>query len=121
MKSLQLLENLSFNERNPEAEPLYVDKNGRIIRWSLESGESIKEHRVPDSPFYVVILEGSGIFAGGDEKEVRYGKGTLLVFEPGERHTVRATDQKLVFIGFLHGAPSNVSDKVGGVIGHQAP
>jgi hypothetical protein len=32
------------------------------------------------------------------------GSNTLLVFEPGEQHSVHALDN-LVFLGFLHGAP----------------
>jgi hypothetical protein len=49
-------------------------------------------------------LEGQGDFSGGDGIERIVGSIALLVFEPGEQHSVRALDN-LVFIGFLHGAP----------------
>ncbi len=118
MKSIQLLNDLEFSEKHAEAEPLYVDRNGRIIRFELEPGQSIKEHNAPDSPFYAVVLQGKGVFAGGDGREQEFGPNSLLIFQPGENHTIRALGEKLVFVGFLHGAPSNVTDKVGGVVGH---
>ncbi len=118
MKAIQLLSDLQFSEKRPEADPIYVDRNGRIIRFELEPGQSIKQHNAPDSPFYAVVLKGRGLFSGADGKEEQFGPNALLIFEPGENHAIRALDENLVFVGFLHGAPSNVSDRVGGVIGH---
>lgn len=67
MKTAQLLEKLEFHDPHPYAQPLYVDAGGRIIRFMLKAGQSILEHNVPHSPFYVVVLQGHGIFkdAGG--------------------------------------------------------
>jgi quercetin dioxygenase-like cupin family protein len=104
MKSINLVENWEFDHKGPHADPLHVHKNGRIIRFTLKPGQTIREHNVPSSPFYVVILSGRGIFTGGDGVERVVDADTLLVFEPGEQHTVRALDN-LVFLGFLHGAP----------------
>ena len=104
MKAIDLFENWEFDPRGPHADPLHVDKNGRAILFTLEPEQTIREHNVPSSPFYVIILAGRGIFAGGDGLEQEVGANTLLVFEPGEEHTVRALEN-LVFIGFLHGAP----------------
>lgn len=119
MKTIQLLENLEYAERDAHAEPLYVDKAGRLLRFTLKPGQSIKEHNTPDSPFYVVVLKGEGMFAGADGKEERFGPNSMLIFDAGENHIIRAVDGELVFIGFLHGAPSNVSDKIGGEIGRR--
>lgn len=104
MKSIDLLENWQFNPKGPHAEPLHVDRNGRAILFTLKPGQSIREHNAPSSPFYVVILSGQGLFSGGDGVEKVIGPNTLLVFDPAEPHVIRALD-KLVFIGFLHGAP----------------
>jgi quercetin dioxygenase-like cupin family protein len=117
MKAMQLFDEIEFREKKPEAQPLYVDRNGRIIRFTLKPGQSIKEHNAPDSPFYVVVLKGKGMSAGADEKEGLFGPNSLLVFDPTENHSIRALDQELVFVGFLHGAPSNITQKVGGIIG----
>ena len=120
MKEMQVLDDVKFSTKRAQAEPLYVDRNGRIMRFELAPGQTIKEHNAPDSPLYLVVLKGQGMFAGGDGQERQVGPNSLLVFEPGENHTIRALNENLVFVGFLHGAPSNLSDKVGGAIGHHA-
>ncbi|MGB8644802.1 MAG: cupin domain-containing protein [Anaerolineae bacterium] len=119
MKAIQLLQALEFSDRDAHADPLYVDKAGRVLRFTLKPGQSFKEHNTPDSPFYVVVLKGQGIFSGADGKEERFGPNAMLIFDAGENHMIRAVDGELVFIGFLHGAPSNVSDRVGGEIGRR--
>ena len=104
MKSINLFENWQFDNKGTHAEPLHIDKNGRAILFTLKPGQTIREHNAPSSPFYVVVLSGRGIFTGGDGAEQIVSSNTLLVFEPGEQHSVHALDN-LVFIGFLHGAP----------------
>ena len=66
MKSINLFENWEFDDKGPHADPLHVDKNGRAILFTLKPEQTIREHNVPGSPFYVVILAGRCIFAGGD-------------------------------------------------------
>ncbi len=105
MQSINLIESEKFSDKHSHAEPLHVDKNGRAILFTLKPGQTIAEHNAPSSPFYVVILSGQGVFTGGDGVEHAQGPDTLLVFDPGERHSVRALNENLVFVGFLHGAP----------------
>lgn len=105
MKAIHLIENEKFSDEHAHAEPLHVDKNGRAILFTLNPGQTIDEHSAPSSPFYVVILRGHGLFTGGDGVVHNLEPNTLLVFDPGETHSVRALDEPLVFIGFLHGAP----------------
>lgn len=119
MESFNLMEDLKFHRKNPNAEPLHVDAQGRVLRFTLGPGQSIREHLVPSSPFYVVILEGQGVFTGKDGKEQSFGPNTLLIFDPGERHTVRALDN-LVFIGFLHGAPGAQVDESASTVKRRA-
>ena len=114
MKTTQLLEALEFDTAKPHAEPLYVDRHLRVIRFMLKPGQEIREHNAPYSPLCFVVLKGEGMFAGGDGKERRFGPNSLLILDPGEKHAVRALDEELVFAGILRGAPSNVSQKVGG-------
>jgi quercetin dioxygenase-like cupin family protein len=104
MKSINLLEKLEFHDKDPLAQPLHVDRNGRALLFTLKPGQSIREHNAPSSPFFVVILQGKGIFAGGDGIEQTIGPNTLLIFDPGENHFIRALDE-LVFVGFLQGVP----------------
>ncbi len=120
MKTMQLLDGIKFNARQPRAEPLYVDRDGRAILFSLKPGQSIKEHSAPHSPFYVIVLKGEGLFSGGDGVEQCLGPNSLIIFDRNEKHAIRAEDKELVFCGFLGGAPSNVSQKRGGQLARQA-
>lgn len=51
MKLANLLENLEFGNKDPHAEPLHIDRQGRAILFSLKPGQSIREHSAPSSPF----------------------------------------------------------------------
>ena len=104
MKTIELLKNLQFGDKDPHAEPLHVDRQGRAILFTLKPEQSIREHNSPSSPFFVVILKGQGVFTGGDGVEHTCGPNTLLVFDAGEQHAIRAVDE-LIFVGSLHGAP----------------
>ncbi len=119
MKSTALLEHLEFREAGPNAQPLYVDKYGRVIRFTLKPAQTIKGHQVPDSPFYVVVLQGHGRFTDSHGIERRVGPNDLLLFQRGEQHSVCAEHEEFVFVGFLHGVPANASEKTGGELGRQ--
>jgi quercetin dioxygenase-like cupin family protein len=119
MKATNLLQGVQFSEKDAHAEPLYVDKLGRAIRLALKPGQTMREHNAPNSPVYIVVLKGQGMFAGGDGKETRCIPNALLIFDPNENHTIRALDEELIFVGFLHGASSNSSEKRGGKLGRK--
>lgn len=119
MKSKQLLADLEFHDAVPFAQPILVDQSSRILRWMLKPGQQIPEHKVPDSPFYVVILKGRGMFAGRNAHEQVFGPHDLLIFEPGELHSVRALDEELIFVSFLQGTESMRPDRTGGEIGRE--
>lgn len=105
MKSVNLLENLIFGDKDPHAEPIYSARDGRAILFTLKPGQSIPEHNAPSTPFFVVVLKGKGVFAGSNGDTHTYGPNTLLIFDAGENHLIRAINEELVFIGFLHGSP----------------
>jgi len=117
MRTMQLLDDLKFQDENPVADPIYVDKDGRILRFCLKPQQSIVEHSVPHSPFYVVVLKGRGIFTDGSGRAETMEPNSLMVFDPGESHSVRALDEELVFVGFLHGAQGMREGRVGGELG----
>lgn len=119
MRTTNLLEGLEFHEPNAYAQPLFVDEHGRVLRFTLKPGQRIREHEAEHSPFYAVVLQGCGMFAGADGDEKEFGPGALLVFEVGECHSVRALDEELVFVGFLHGVEGTRPDRVGGEMGEK--
>jgi quercetin dioxygenase-like cupin family protein len=106
MKTVQLLENLEFHAKNPYAEPLHVDKVGRALRFTLKPGQQVAQHSAPDSPVYIVVLKGQGLFAGGNGLEQQFGPNSLLIFDPGEEHAIRALNEELVFLVVLQGVSS---------------
>ena len=105
MKTIALMEDWRFNEKNPNVEPLFVAPDGRILRFALRPGQVVREHSAPHSPVYIVVLSGQGLFAGAEGTEQRFGPNTLLIFEAGELHSIRAEDEELVFAAFLREAP----------------
>ena len=119
MWSFPLTESVEFHEEHPYSQPLFVSEWGRVLRFSLNPGQSIREHGTPHSPFFAVVLEGEGMFAGEDGQEQRFGPQSLLIFAPGERHAVRALDQKLVFVGFLQGVAGTEAGSLSGEIVRQ--
>ena len=119
MEQRQLLGDYEFRDTDANAQPILVDKDVRILRWMLEPGQVIGDHAVPDSPFYIVVLQGRGVFTG-DGSEGEYGPGSLLLFAQGEMHSVRALDEALVFVSFMHGSDFMRPDHTGGEIGRSA-
>ena len=105
MKTTQLMAGWEFHEGNPFAQPLHVAADGRVLRFALRRGQAVREHMAPHSPVYIVILAGQGMFAGAEGKEELFGPHTLVMFDAGEEHSIRALEDDLVFIAFLHGAP----------------
>ncbi|MCP4415197.1 MAG: hypothetical protein GY805_01150 [Chloroflexi bacterium] len=103
MKTAQLLEGLEFHDKDPYAQPLHVEKDGRALRFTLLPGQSVREHNAPRSPVYIVVVKGHGMFSGGDGIESLFGPNSLLIFNSGENHTIRALDEELVFVAILHG------------------
>ncbi|MGB1288474.1 MAG: cupin domain-containing protein [Aggregatilineales bacterium] len=116
MRSTALFDNLVFHDDKPYSEPLYVDNHGRILRFMLKPGQVIKEHRTPTSPFYVTILKGEGIFTDGEGQEHKVVPNDFLVFDAGEKHSVRAGDNEFIFLGILQSAPNVRSDHVSGTM-----
>jgi quercetin dioxygenase-like cupin family protein len=65
---------------------LYSGDEGRAVLVGFEPGQELGEHQVKESLF-LVVLEGSlRITSGGESLDA--GPGTLVTFEPGERHSV---------------------------------
>jgi quercetin dioxygenase-like cupin family protein len=105
MKSLPLLETVEFHDKNPNAEPLFVSEEARVLRFALRPGQIVREHNAPHSPVFVMVLQGQGMFAGGDGAEQAFGPNELLIFQAGEDHSIRALNEDLIFAVFLREAP----------------
>ncbi len=105
MKVIALLKNIEFHDKDPNAEPLFVSDEARVIRFALRPGQIVREHNAPHSPVVVTVLKGRGMFAGGDGVEQEFGPNDLLIFSSGENHSIRALSEDLIFTVFLREAP----------------
>jgi quercetin dioxygenase-like cupin family protein len=69
---------------------------GRAIAIHLPAGEQLQEHEVHERA-YLVIADGEVEVTAGETATA--GAGSLFVFDPHERHEVRATsDARLLLI-----------------------
>jgi mannose-6-phosphate isomerase-like protein (cupin superfamily) len=65
---------------------LTTDDGTRAIAIRLEAGQTMNDHQVRERA-WVVVVEGQAQIRCGDEV-VDGGVGTLVTFEPAERHAV---------------------------------
>jgi quercetin dioxygenase-like cupin family protein len=69
---------------------------GRIIVIHLPAGEKLQDHEVHERAYLTVVEGEVDVDAGGT---VSAGSGSLFVFDPHERHEVRATsDARLLLV-----------------------
>jgi quercetin dioxygenase-like cupin family protein len=69
----------------------------RSIAIELPAGESLQEHEVHERA-YVVVIDGDVVVGNGGET-ISGGAGFAAVFDPHERHVVRATsDARLLLV-----------------------
>ena len=69
----------------------------RSVAIHLPAGERLQDHEVHERA-HVVIVDGEVELSAGDSV-VTDGPGTLVIFDPAERHEVRATtDARLLLI-----------------------
>jgi quercetin dioxygenase-like cupin family protein len=87
----------SLNIEAHQPQILRSDEETRAIAIHLPAGEELQEHQVHERA-YVVVLDGEAeISANGQTIQAR--RGLVSHFDPGERHTVRATsDTRLLLL-----------------------
>jgi redox-sensitive bicupin YhaK (pirin superfamily) len=89
------LRSLSVAPHQPEV--LQSEGEGRSIVIQLPAGEALGEHQVHERAWLVVVDgEVELVQNGGSEPA---GAGTLAVYDPAERHEVRAkSDARLLLL-----------------------
>ncbi len=65
----------------------------RSIALTLPAGDLLQEHEVHERSHLVVIDGEVEVLGPGGRDAVRAGAGAFFVFEPHERHEVRATSE----------------------------
>jgi quercetin dioxygenase-like cupin family protein len=76
---------------------LFTSPECRAVIVELESGEAMGDHRVRERAVVQVVSGRIAVEAAGETAEC--GAGTLLTFEPGEQHRIRALgDSRLLLL-----------------------
>ena len=89
------IRSLDIQPRHPEV--LRSDGEARVIGIQLPAGEQLQEHQVHERA-YLLVADGE-IEVDGQGSTQSGGPGYLAVFDPNERHEVRAkTDARIVLI-----------------------
>jgi quercetin dioxygenase-like cupin family protein len=67
---------------------LYSDDGARAVLIVLQPGQSLGDHQVKENA-WVTVVDGSVALTAGSET-TEAGPGTLVRFEPDERHAIRS-------------------------------
>jgi quercetin dioxygenase-like cupin family protein len=95
------MESWNLNELNvdPHApQVLDSESEGRAIVINLPKGEQLQEHQVHERA-WLLVTDGSIEITTPDGKSASGGSGLLAIFDPKERHEVRAVeDSRLLLV-----------------------
>jgi quercetin dioxygenase-like cupin family protein len=67
---------------------LHSDEGARAVLVALQPGQSLGDHQVKENA-WVTVLDGTVEITAGDES-LQGGRGTMVRFEPDERHALRS-------------------------------
>jgi quercetin dioxygenase-like cupin family protein len=88
----------SLDVQPHQPEVLASDEEGRVIAIQLPAGESLREHQVHERAWLLVVSGAIEVDDSGGAT-TRGGPGMLAVFDPNERHEVRASeDSRLLLV-----------------------
>jgi quercetin dioxygenase-like cupin family protein len=90
------LRSIAIEARKPQV--LHSTRGeSRSVAIALTAGEALTDHQVHERA-HVVVIEGD-VEVTADGSSLSCGPGTLVVFDPNERHEVRAgTDARLLLV-----------------------
>jgi len=67
---------------------LHSDDGARAVLLVLQPGQSLGEHQVKENA-WLAVLEGE-VQIDADATQIEGGRGTMVRFEPDERHAIRS-------------------------------
>jgi quercetin dioxygenase-like cupin family protein len=94
------MESWSLNELEvPPHQPKVLDSEseGRAIVINLPAGEQLQEHQVHERAWLLVVA-GNIELSTADGDSASGGTGLLAIFDPAERHEVRATEDSRILL-----------------------
>ena len=94
------METWDLNEIDVQAHQpavLSSDAEGRAIAIQLPAGERLNEHQVHERAWLLVLSGAIEVDDSGGETK-RGGPGLLALFDPNERHEVRASEDSRLLL-----------------------
>ena len=102
----------SVDVQPQQPEVLASSSEGRVIAINLPAGDSLDDHQVHERA-WLFVAAGAIEIDGADGATASGGTGLLAVFDPNERHEVRATEDSRLLLLLApwpgEGHPSNQS------------
>ncbi len=89
---------VQYSQDGPGVTLLHRSERLKVLLVGLEPGQALPPHPGPEASFS--FLGGRGIMLIGDE-EIEVGAGSFAVVSEGEARSVRATTERLAFVGTL--------------------
>ena len=87
----------SFDVKPHQPEVLHSEGEGRTILINLPAGEALQDHEVHERAWLLVVEGEIEVDANGGTQSG--GPGLLAIFDPKERHEVRASsDARLLLM-----------------------
>lgn len=80
-----------------QPEVLHSEGEGRTILISIPAGEALDDHQVHERA-WVVVVDGEVEFDAESDGTVTGGAGFLAIFDPKERHEVRAMSDARILL-----------------------
>ena len=104
MKSLSLLENVEFHAQSPYAEPLFV--SDEPVSYASRCGQA-RSCRSTMRRIHPCLLRccKAGDCSRAPMVSAAFGPNSLVIFDAGENHSIRALNEDLVVLVFLREAP----------------
>ena len=104
--------NMDVQPHQPEV--LSSDGEGRAIAINLPAGERLQEHQVHERA-WVVVASGTVEIEDSNGEAISGGAGLLALFDPNERHEIRATaDSRILLVLAPWPGDGHPSQRAGG-------
>lgn len=69
---------------------LHSEREARAVLLEIQPGQGLREHQVKEHA-WVVVVDGAAQVSTGED-EIQAGVGTLVHFEPNERHAISSAE-----------------------------
>ena len=79
-----------------DAVVVHQDESARAVLVVLNAGQALGQHQVKENA-WILVVDGTVQVAAG-ETTVELGRGSLLRFEPAERHALSTADGARILI-----------------------